>query len=268
MWHATPLPTQKRRLIEEAAFFIQLSAMKTFTILTIFPHIFDSYINESILKRAQEKKKILFKILNIRDHAKDKHQQVDDKPYGGGAGMLMKVEPIFLCLKKNGLIVYDAKSKQYKTRSKKTKIILLDARGERFTQARTHALCALNDLVFICGHYEGVDERVAKFVDMKISLGDFVLTGGELPALCVIDSIARLIPGVLGKDESLREESFVKEGYGEYPQYTRPEIFEPKKGVLWRVPNVLISGHHQKIQEWKKKMSYEGRTFLPHGFAD
>ncbi len=231
--------------------------MNTFTILTIFPHIFDSYINESMLKRAQAKRKIKIRVLNIRDYAKGKHQHVDDKPYGGGAGMLMKVEPIFSCLKENRFIAYDVKAKKYKTRNKKTKIIVLDARGERFTQLRANKLRAFSELVFICGHYEGIDSRVDKFVDMKISLGDFIVTGGELPALCVIDSITRLIPGVLGKDESLCEESFMEEGYAEYPQYTRPEVFEPKKGVCFRVPEVLISGHHRKILEWQEKQGRE-----------
>jgi tRNA (guanine37-N1)-methyltransferase len=233
--------------------------------LTIFPDIFSSYLNESILKRAQGKKLVNFNIVNIRDFAGDRHRMTDDSPYGGGAGMVMKVEPIFKSLRA-----------LKKCRIKK-KTILLSAKGKLFTQKDAVRLAKYNELTFICGRYEGVDERVKKFVDEEISIGEYVLTGGELPAMVIADAVTRLIPGVI-KAESLLEESFSKmqnaerrmqnkntqrstfniQHFKEYPQYTRPEIFEykesDKKKVL-RVPAVLLSGDHKKIKEWREKSS-------------
>ncbi|MEA3272870.1 MAG: tRNA (guanosine(37)-N1)-methyltransferase TrmD [Patescibacteria group bacterium] len=207
-------------------------------ILTIFPNMFDCYLNESILKRAQKKKLVSFKIHDIRKFTKDKHKTADDKPYGGGPGMVMKVEPIYSTL-----------SKIKKT--KKTRVVLLSAKGKTFNQKTAKRLAKYNQLILICGRYEGVDERVAKHLtNEEISIGDYVLTGGELPAMVVADSVTRLIPDVLGKKESLAEESFVKEGYLEYPHYTRPEEFKK-----WKVPKVLTSGDHKKIDEWRKKES-------------
>jgi tRNA (guanine37-N1)-methyltransferase len=210
--------------------------------LTIFPGMFDSYLNESILKRAQAKKLVSFNILDIRDFAEDKHKTTDDKPYGGGAGMVMKVEPIYKALKKI-------------KKDKKTRVILLSAKGKTFNQKEAKRLSKYNNLVLICGRYEGVDERVAKnLADEEISIGEYVLTGGELPAMIIADAVTRLIPGVI-KEESLLEESHTDLDSTEYPQYTRPEEF-----MKWKVPQVLLSGDHKKINEWRKKMMKTKKT--------
>ncbi len=212
-----------------------------YDILTIFPNIFDSYINESILGRAQKSKKIKIKVHDIRKNATDKHKTVDDKPYGGGPGMVMMVEPIYKTLKKI-------------KRKENSKVVLLSAKGKTWTQQKAQRYKNLDQLILICGHYEGVDERVNNFIDEEISIGDYVLTGGELGALVLLDSTARLIPGVLGKEASLKEESHSKKGYLEYPQYTRPEIFKIVK-KQYKVPEILLSGHHAKIEEWRQKNS-------------
>jgi len=212
--------------------------------LTIFPKIFDCYLNESILKRAQKKKLIKFNIVNIRDFATDKHKTVDDKPYGGGPGMILKIEPIFLALKSLKL--------KSRIKSQKSRIVLLSAKGKTFDQKMAYRLAKYNHLIFICGRYEGVDERVAKYLaDEEISIGNYILTGGELPAMVIADAITRLIPGVI-RPESLKEESFskLKTKFKEYPQYTRPENF-----MGWKVPKILLSGNHKKINEWRKKHS-------------
>ena len=211
-----------------------------FNIITIFPNIFDSYFKESIIKRAQDKKIVKINIHNLRDYTKDKHKTVDDKPYGGGPGMILKVEPIFTAV-----------SKLKKTKNKKSKVILLSPKGKKFDQKTASRFSKLDQIILICGRYEGVDERVAKHIaDEEISIGDYVLTGGELPAMVIVDAVSRLIPAVLGKKESLKEESFLKKDYLEYPQYTRPENFQG-----WRAPKVLLSGNHEKIEEWKKKIT-------------
>lgn len=212
-----------------------------YNILTLFPKIFDSYINESILGRAQKSKKIKIKVHDIRKNAIDKHNTVDDKPYGGGPGMVMMVEPIYKTLKKI-------------KRKKNSKVVLLSAKGKTWTQQKAQQYKNLDQLILICGHYEGVDERVKNFIDEEISIGDYVLTGGELGAMVLIDSTARLIPGVLGKEASLKEESHSTKGYLEYPQYTRPENFKVEKKE-YQVPEILLSGHHAKIDEWRKKQS-------------
>ena len=216
-----------------------------FHLLSIFPDIFDSYINESILKRAQEKKIIKFKIHNLRDWTNDKHKSVDDAPYGGGAGMLMKIEPLYKALTA-------IKKLDKKIKPAKRKILLMSAAGKNWNQALAKKYSKLDELIFICGRYEGVDARLKNFIDEEISVGDYVLTGGELPALTIIDSITRLLPGVLGNKESIIEESHSEDGVTEYPQYTRPEIFKvgTKKYV---VPKILLSGDHKKIKEWQKK---------------
>ncbi len=214
-----------------------------FQIITIFPNILDSYLNESILKRAQEKKLVSFKVHNLRDWTTDKHKTVDDAPYGGGAGMLMKIEPLAKALKS---ISKGAK------KNNKRKIILLSASGKKWNQKLAQKYSKLDELVFVCGRYEGVDARIKKFIDEEVSIGEYVLTGGELPAMVIIDSIVRLLPGVLGNQNSIIEESHSDEGLGEYPQYTRPEIFETD-GKKMRVPKVLLSGDHKKIEEWRKK---------------
>lgn len=216
-----------------------------FEILTIFPDIFSSYINEAILKRAQNKKLINFKIHNLRDWTNDNHKTVDDAPYGGGAGMLMKIEPLYKALK-------DIKKSSAKIPKSKKKIILLSASGQKWNQATAQKYSKLANIIFICGRYEGVDDRIKNFIDEEISVGDYVLTGGELPALTIIDSITRLIPGVLGNQESVIEESHSEDGLGEYPQYTRPEVFKAGTKKLC-VPEILLSGDHKKIAEWRKK---------------
>lgn len=238
-----------------------------FHIITIFPEMFDSYFNESIIKRAREKNLVKINIHNLRDYTKDKHKTVDGSPYGGGAGMVLKAEPIYKAIKY---------IKQNKRLSKKSKIILLSAKGKKFNQKIAQSFSQLNQLILICGRYEGVDERVAKYVaGEEISIGDYILTGGELPAMIMVDAISRLIPGVIA-DDSLKEESFsfkknetknklkiknlktypeLIEGLKinkEYPHYTRPEnvVIGGKKR---KVPKVLLSGNHKKIEEWRKK---------------
>lgn len=208
-----------------------------FHIITIFPEIFGSYFGESIIGRAQKEKLLNIKIYNLRDYTKDKHKKVDDTPYGGGAGMVMQVQPFYDCVKK--------------IKAKKNRVILFSAKGKKYTQKDAERLAKYDDLILICGRYEGVDERVIEHVaDEEISIGDYVLTGGEIPAMILVDSISRLIPGVLGNPESLREESFGNKGDAvlEYPQYTKPEDF---KG--WKVPKILLSGNHKEIEKWREK---------------
>lgn len=222
-----------------------------FNIITIFPHIFDSYLNESILKRAQKKNLIQIKIHNLRDFTKDKHKKVDDKPYGGGAGMVLKIEPI----------IRAASSIKRQASREKIKIILFSPAGKQFNN-KIAAQLAKNykHLILICGRYEGIDERVKKvfrgsgFNFHELSIGPYVLTGGELPAMVLIDAVSRQIPGVLGKQESLEEKRF---GIGA-PAYTRPEVIV-WKGKKYPVPKVLLSGNHKKIEEWRKKLL----LFLP-----
>jgi len=206
-----------------------------FDILTIFPDIFESYFNESIIKRAQKNKKIKINIHNFRDFATDKHRSVDDKPYGGGPGMLLKIEPLYKCLK-------SIKKK------KKSRIILLTPKGKKFNQKKAKSLTKYDQLILVTGRYEGFDARIKKYIDEEISIGDYVLTGGELPAMTIIDATTRLLPGVLGDDQSSKNETFTKnKKYIEYPQYTRPEKFMSQK-----VPKVLLSGNHKKISEWRQ----------------
>jgi tRNA (guanine37-N1)-methyltransferase len=217
--------------------------MITFHIITIFPKIFDSFLKESFIKKAQEKKLIKIKIYNLRDFTKNKHKSVDDRPYGGGLGMVLKLEPIYRVVK----------SINIKGKEQKTKVILFTPRGKQFTQKMAYSFSKLKHLILICGRYEGVDERVAKYIaDLELSIGPYDLMGGELPAMVVIEAVTRLISGVIGKPEFLKER-MVKGGFIEYPQYTRPEVFSPKKGVYWKVPKVLLSGNHKKIREWRKK---------------
>jgi tRNA (guanine37-N1)-methyltransferase len=212
-----------------------------FEIITIFPEIFNSYFSESILKRAQKAGLIGIGVHNLRDFTVDKHKTVDDTPYGGGVGMVLKVEPIYKCV--NAL-----KSKNKKA---KTRIILFSAKGKKYTQKDARRLAKYDNLILICGRYEGVDERVARHIaDEEISIGDYVLTGGEIPAMVVVDSVSRLIPGVLGNIESVKNESHSIDGQLEYPQYTKPEVFNG-----WKTPKVLLSGNHKEIENWRKKQS-------------
>lgn len=209
--------------------------------ISIFPDAFSSYLKESIIQRAQKKKLVSFRCINPRDFAKDTHKTVDGSPYGGGPGMVMKVEPILKA-------VMHAR----KTRKKeRVRVILFSLRGKKFSQSVARRLSKYNHLIFICGRYEGVDERVAQHVaDEEISIGDFVLSGGELPALVVSEAVIRHIPGVLGKISSLEESK------GSYPVYTRPPVFEMKKGtrkVKLKVPDVLMSGDHTKIESWRRE---------------
>tara|TARA_B100001964_G_C14145822_1_gene559638 strand:+ start:418 stop:1098 length:681 start_codon:yes stop_codon:yes gene_type:complete len=216
-----------------------------FDFLSIFPNSLDNYFNSSIIKRAQEKKIVVINKYNIRDNTNDKHKTVDDVPYGGGPGMILKIEPIYKTLKK----IYPKKNKS-------TRIILLTPRGKTFNQNKVKKLSKYKRLILIAGHYEAIDARIDKFIDEKISIGNFILTGGELGAGIIIDSVSRIIPGVIGKLESLKEESFseynkkTKKFNIEYPQYTRPGVFKNLK-----VPKVLLSGHHQKIKKWRENHS-------------
>ena len=216
-----------------------------FDLLSIFPNSLDSYFNSSLLRRAQEKKIISINKYNLIDNANDKHKTVDDTPYGGGPGMVLKIEPIYKTLKKI-----------YPQRNKSTRVILLTPRGKTFNQNKVKNLSKYKRIILIVGHYEAIDARIDKFVNEKISIGNFILTGGELGAGIIIDSVSRLMPGVLGQKDSLKEESFseynkkTKKFNIEYPQYTRPEVFKDL-----RVPQVLLSGHHQKIKEWRRKNS-------------
>lgn len=217
-----------------------------FDIITIFPKIFDSYLKESFIKRAQGKGFIKINIHNLRKWAGDRRKTVDDRPFGGGLGMVLKIEPIFKAVEE---IKRKAKSEK-----QKTKVILFTPRGKEFTQQVAYKLSKLKRIIMICGRYEGVDERVAKHIaDMELSIGDYDLMGGEIPAMVVAETIARLIPGVLGKPELLKERITKEKGFIEYPQYTRPENFSPRAGKKWQVPKVLLSGHHKKIGEWRRK---------------
>lgn len=207
-----------------------------FDIVTIFPSLFDSFASESLLRKAQDKKIISIRTHDPRTYAKDTHKTVDDKPYGGGPGMLMKIEPLVRALESI-------------KRSKKSRVILLSPAGNQFNQKRATVFAKKYDsLIFVCGRYEGVDARIKKFVDEELSIGPYVLNGGEVAAMVVIEAVARLIPGVIGNGESLIEESHAADGSTEYPQYTRPEIFRNLK-----VPKVLLSGDHKKIAEWRAK---------------
>jgi tRNA (guanine37-N1)-methyltransferase len=199
--------------------------------------MFQNVLGESILKIAREKELVSFHLHNIRDFSDDKHRCVDDKPYGGGAGMVMKPEPVFNAVEAVEILDDAASTK-----------ILLTPQGKTFNQEIAHDLSKKARLMIICGRYEGFDERIRSGIDaLEISIGDYVLTGGEIPAMVVIDSVARLVPGVLGGDNSLQDESFVNRML-EYPQYTRPAEFRGMK-----VPEVLTSGHHSKIEEWKRE---------------
>ena len=217
--------------------------MTKFKIITIFPEILDSYFQEGMLARAQKKKLIVLEKINPRDFTSDNHRTVDDTPYGGGAGMLMKIEPLYQALqaaKKTG-------------KGKKRQVVLLAASGTTWSQQKAKEYAKLDEVIMICGRYEGVDARLKEFIDEEISIGDYVLTGGELGAAVMIDSISRLLPGVLGNEESAVEESHSEEGVLEYPQYTRPEIFKAGK-KSYSVPRVLIEGNHKLINEWRKIM--------------
>jgi len=212
--------------------------MIRFDILTIFPEMFVSPFQASMLKAAQEKGILDIRVHNIRDYASDKHRMTDDAPYGGGCGMVMKVEPIAKALKSIQRI------------ADQSSVILMTPQGKRLDQSMVEELSSLPQIILICGHYEGVDERIRQYlVDQEISVGDYILTGGEIPAMLVVDAVSRLIPGVLGNTESVKSESFSM-GLLEYPQYTRPGEYNG-----WAVPDILLSGHHQAITAWRRQES-------------
>ncbi len=213
----------------------------TFYILTVFPEMFESVFSASILGRAVQNDLIRIRLINIRDYAEGKHRNTDDYPYGGGAGMLMMAQPIASAVKAVREDFPDAKS---------APLIYLSPKGKTYCQRIARELSGMESMILLCGHYEGVDQRVIdKYVDMEISVGDYVLTGGEVAAMAVVESVSRLIPGVLGSDESAADESFSGDSL-EYPQYTRPRVFE---GMA--VPEVLLNGNHAEIEKWRREQS-------------
>lgn len=213
----------------------------TITILTLFPEMFGGPFDHSIIKRATDKGLVRLNIVNIRDAAADKRKTVDDRPYGGGVGMLVKVDVVDRAL---GQVLS-------KITSANKLVVLMDPGGKLFTQKQAQTYARLDELILICGHYEGVDERIRELVQEQVSIGDYVLTGGELPAMVVTDSVTRLIPGVLKKEQAVTGESFSTDpSMLEYPQYTAPAVYKKS-----RVPAVLMSGNHQKIQAWRRRMA-------------
>jgi len=204
-------------------------------IVTLFPGMFDGVFSDSIIKRAREKKLLEIKIHNLRDYTLDKHKKVDDRPYGGGPGMVIMAEPVFRAV--------EALAK------KDSKVILLTPQGKKLNQKLAEKISGYKHAILLCGHYEGIDERVKAVVTDEISIGDYVLTCGEIPAMALIDCVARLIPGVLGDSESNLDESF-SSGLLEYPQYTRPPVYKAMS-----VPDILLSGNHKEIEKWRKRQS-------------
>jgi len=214
-------------------------------ILTIFPQIFDSVFAESNIAKAVKKEKLIIVIHNLRDWTTDNYQSVDDHPYGGGAGMVMKIEPLYKALKdiKKGL-------------EGTTKTIITSAKGQTYKQTKAVEYSQLDNLVIVCGHYEGIDERVIQnFADEEISIGNYVLSGGEVAAITITDTIARLLPDVLGNSESLTEESFNDDVSLEYPHYTKPSVFVTDEGQELKVPEVLLNGNHKEIEKWRQDNS-------------
>ena len=210
-------------------------------VVTLFPEMFSSPFSDSIIKRAIDKKILQINFTQLRDFAFDKHKQVDDSPFGGGSGMVLKPEPMYRAVR-NVLSRNENFSK---------KIIITDPSGKIFNQSMAKNLATFDRLIFICGHYEGFDARIYDLADEIISIGDFVLTGGELPTMVIIDAVARMLPGVLGSEESARTDSFF-DGLLGFPQYTRPRDFEGKI-----VPEILLSGHHANIEKWRREKSLE-----------
>lgn len=213
-----------------------------FHILTLFPEMVMNGLNTSIIGRAVSKGLLSIEAINIRDYAFNKHQSVDDYPYGGGAGMLMQAEPVYLA--------YESVAQKIQEGKKKPRVVYLSPQGDVFTQKMAEELAQEEELILLCGHYEGIDERVLEeIVTDYVSIGDYVLTGGELPAMVMVDTISRLVPGVLHNDVSAEFESF-QDNLLEYPQYSRPEEWHGKK-----VPEVLLSGHHANIEKWRREQS-------------
>lgn len=216
--------------------------MMRFHIVTVFPGMFDSYLGESLFKRAQKKKIVSVRTYDLRAFTKDRHRKVDDRPFGGGPGMVLKVQPVWDAVK-------TIKRARGGAKGRKTRVILFSTRGKKLDAKAARRLATkYTDLVLICGRYEGVDERVAeRIADEEVSVGDFVLSGGEIPALALMEAVSRQVPGFLGKEGSLEEVN------GSFPTYTRPEVFAPQKGKKWKVPEVLLSGDHAKVAEWRKE---------------
>ena len=216
--------------------------MMRFHLVTIFPTMVDSYLGESLFLRAQRKKILAIRRYDVRDFTKDRHRKVDGRPFGGGPGMVLQVQPMYDAVRS-----IRRKIAQRKSRSR-VRTILFSTRGKKFNAKEAKRLSRYDDLILLCGRYEGVDERVAHYVaDEELSLGDYVLSGGELPAMVLMEAVSRFLPGFLGKEESLEEVN------GSFPTYSRPEVFIPKKGERWIVPPVLLSGDHKKIAAWRKK---------------
>ncbi|MDR6227291.1 tRNA (guanosine(37)-N1)-methyltransferase TrmD [Desmospora profundinema] len=212
-----------------------------FDVLTLFPEMFEGFFSSSIMKRAMDQRLVEASLVNFRDYSTDKHRMVDDTPYGGGGGMVLKPEPLFRAV--------EALTEETQVRPP---VLMMSPQGTPFTQKKAEALSRHSRLILLCGHYEGFDERIRRhLVDEEISIGDYVLTGGELAAMVVMDSIIRLVPGVLGNAGSAEEDSF-STGLLEYPQYTRPADFRG-----WKVPDVLLSGHHAQIARWRRQQSLE-----------
>jgi tRNA (guanine37-N1)-methyltransferase len=206
-------------------------------LLTLFPEFFTSPLSQSMLHRAQVQGAVTYQVINLRDFAGDRHQVTDDRPFGGGPGMVMKIEPLVAAIR------------MAKERDPETRVILLGPGGAKFNQAKARELAGLSHLLLICGHYEGVDDRIHFYIDEELSIGDYILTGGEIPALIVADAVTRLLPGVLGGVGATEEESF-QEGLLEYPHYTRPRVFEGHE-----VPQVLLEGDHRRIARWRRQQA-------------
>jgi len=206
-------------------------------LLTLFPEFFTSPLSQSMLQRAQEQGAVVFRVINLRDYTHDRHQVADDRPFGGGPGMVLKIEPLAEAIR------------AVRREAPGTRVILLTPRGAGFSQEKARELAGLPHLLLICGHYEGVDDRLRFYIDAELSIGDYILTGGEIPALVVADAVTRLLPGVLGGEGAVEEESF-QTGLLEYPHYTRPRDFEGHE-----VPDALLSGDHQRINRWRREQS-------------
>lgn len=217
-------------------------------VLTIFPEMFKGPLTESLIGKARQKEILKINTTDIRSFSKDKHKKVDDKPFGGGAGMVMTPEPLYDAIKSTGV---KKRNNEYKNPYNKPYVIYMSPQGKTLNGDIVKKLSKFKHLVILCGHYEGIDERVMDFVDDEISIGDYVLTGGELPAMVLIDCVARMIPGVVKEESSVKNDSFFN-GLLDYPHYTRPAVF---KGL--KVPEVLLSGNHKKIEEWRRKESLE-----------
>lgn len=209
-------------------------------IITIFPSLFDSYLNEGLIKKGIEKGLFSVTVHDLRKWSGDRHGAVDDRPFGGGSGMVMKVGPIYRAVSD--------------LRTENSKVIFFTPRGKRFTQKKALEFSKTDNLIMICGRYEGVDARVEKYIaDENISMGSYVLMGGEIPAMAVMETVVRLLPGTVGKEDFLKERINEDGSFTEYKQYTRPEVFSPEEGVKWKVPQTLLSGNHKKIERWKTK---------------